>query len=155
MTCAVEIKVNPCRLLKITYLSTIGMVDERTVASSRSRCGRLPVFSSCSITATTMVSSMPSVSTLVSANIPPGDGGGVCAATRPVLLDPFSMRSGSERGGEVASLSDEDEVETECVRLTFFEGGESAADGGERADRGAPGSAMPSEGSDSDLRRVL
>jgi hypothetical protein len=91
--------------------------------------------------------------------MPPGDGGGVCApaAARPALLDASSKRSDCEREGDVESVLVED-VEIECVRLTFFVGGEcepSLVEGGERADRGAPGSAMPSDGSDSDLRRVL
>jgi hypothetical protein len=135
-----------------TYLSTMGMVGESTRASSLSRCGRLPVFSSCSITPTTISSSMPCVSILACPDSPPGDGGGV-SATRPALLG----RCSSKRSVEGLGGDAMDEVELECVRLTFFAGcwWASLVEGGERADRAAPGRWMPSDGSDSDLRRVL
>jgi hypothetical protein len=50
-----------------------------------------------------------------------------------------------------------DDVELECVRLTFFAGCcASLVEGGERADeREAPGRWMPSDGSDNDFLRVL
>jgi hypothetical protein len=60
-----------------TYLSTIGMMGDRTSASSFRRWGRLPVFWSCSITPTTISSSMPWVSTFDDPELPPGDGGGL------------------------------------------------------------------------------
>lgn len=136
----------------VTYLSTMGMVGDRTVASSLSRWGRLPVFSSCSMTPTTISSSMPCVSTFACPDSPPGDGGGV-SATRPELLGRCSSkRRARARGGDVI-----EDVEFECVRLTFFAGWWASLDeGGERADeRAAPGRWMPSDGSESDLRRVL
>jgi hypothetical protein len=138
----------------------MGIVDCKTWASSLSRCGRLPVFSSCSITATTIVSSMPSVSTFVCAACPPGDGGGVCAAARLALWGVSSNRRVNGRDGlfDVGVEALETEPD-ECARFTFFAGGEcrwlSVVEGGERADRGPPGNAMPSDGRDSDLRRVL
>ena len=59
-----------------TYLATASFVLDRTVASSLIRCGLFPVFSSCSITPTTISSLMPFVSYLVD---PDGSGvaGGV------------------------------------------------------------------------------
>ena len=53
-------------------------------ASSLTKCGRLPVFSNCSITPTTMSSLIPSVS-ILGATRSAGDGGGVCSmvARRP------------------------------------------------------------------------
>jgi hypothetical protein len=133
-----------------TYLSTMGIVGASMIASSFSRWGRLPVFSSCSMTPTTISSSMPCVSTFVCPDSPPGDGGGV-SATRPALFGRCSSkRNVMVRGGDVQDVS-----EFECVRLTFFAGWASLVEGGERADREAPGRWMPSDGSDSDLRRVL
>jgi hypothetical protein len=77
----------------------------------------LPVFSSCSITPTTISSSMPWVSIFVCPEWPPGEGGGV-SATRPALFGRCSSkRRVVVRGGEVM-----DEVELEWVRLTFFAG---------------------------------
>lgn len=99
---------------------------------------------------------MPSVSTFDSANIPPGDGGGVCATARTALRESSLRRSGSGRGGEAERLVGD--VEIEWVRLIFFVGGEcwlSLVEGGERADREPPGSVMPSDDSDTDFRRVL
>jgi hypothetical protein len=74
------------------------------------------------------------------------------SATRPELFGrESSKRSAIERGGDVMA-----DVELECVRLTFFAGGASLVEGGERADdREAPGRWMPSDGNDSDFRRVL
>ncbi len=84
--------------------------------------------------------------------LPPGEGGGV-SATRPELLGRrSSKRNVRARGGDVRK----EETEPEWERLGFFvTGWPSLVEGGERADREAPGSCMPSEGSDSDLRRVL
>ena len=130
----------------------MGMVGDSTVASSLSRWGRLPVFWSCSITPTTMMSSMPWVSTFVCPDSPPGDGGGVSATRPALLLGRSSKRSDDNRGGVVGV----EEMEPECERLIFFATcSESAVVGGDRAARGPPGSAIPSDGSDSDFRRVL
>ena len=70
----------------IPYLDTASLILDRTVESSLIKCGLLPVFSSCSITPTTISSLMPSVSTLLSVEAR-GEGGGVFSyATRPLLL---------------------------------------------------------------------
>lgn len=58
---------------------------DKTVASSFIRCGLFPVFSSCSITPTTMSSFIPSVSIFVPAK-DRGDGGGVSSYTTLPLL---------------------------------------------------------------------
>lgn len=83
---------------------------------------------------------------------PPGDGGGV-SATRPELLGRCSSRRNADgRGGDAGA----DEREPECERFCFFATcWPSLVEGGERVVRGAPGSWMPSDGSDRDLRRVL
>ena len=59
-----------------TNLETESLVFERTVASSLIKCGLFPVFSSCSITPTTISSLIPSVSYLLRLD-GSGDGGGV------------------------------------------------------------------------------
>ena len=61
---------------EISYLDTASLILDRTVESSLIKCGLLPVFSSCSITPTTISSLMPSVSTLLSVGAR-GEGGGV------------------------------------------------------------------------------
>lgn len=61
-----------------TDLRTASFVVERTVESSLIRWGRLPVFSSCSMTPMTMSSLIPLMSILV-LSVAPGDGGGVCS----------------------------------------------------------------------------
>ena len=54
--------------------------------SSLIKCGLFPVFSSCSITPTTISSLIPSVSTLLSVDAR-GEGGGVFSyVTRPLLF---------------------------------------------------------------------
>lgn len=113
--------------MRISYLDTASLILDRTVESSLIKCGLFPVFSSCSITPTTISSFMPSVSTLLSVEAR-GEGGGVCSyATRPLLLgrsandtalvecevaDDFGL-DGDMGGGEV-------EV---CDRFIFFVGG--------------------------------
>ena len=108
-----------------TYLSTTATWPAMAAASSFSRCGLLPVFSSCSTVATTTSSFMPSVSTLVnsawsSSPAGGGEGGGVCVATEGLCSftggdfceDGFD---GLENGSDgFASL---------CDRLTFLGGG--------------------------------
>lgn len=50
----------------------------------------------------------------------------------------------------------DDVLDPECERFCFFAGcWRSVVEGGERADRGAPGIAMPKDGSERDFRRVL
>ena len=69
------------------YVETASLTVDSTMASSLIKCGRFPVFSSCSITPTTISSLIPSVSTLLRVDGPPGDGGGVCSyAARPLLF---------------------------------------------------------------------
>lgn len=130
----------------------MGMVGDSTSASSLSRWGRFPVFSSCWMTPTTISSSMPCVSTLACAESPPGEGGGV-SASRPELFGRCSSkaRSGRVFDGEVS----DDVLDPECERFCFFAGCCMSVEGGERADRGAPGIAMPRDGSERDFRRVL
>lgn len=50
----------------------------------------------------------------------------------------------------------DDALDPEWERFCFFAGcWRSEVEGGERADRGPPGIAMPRDGSESDFRRVL
>jgi hypothetical protein len=50
----------------------------------------------------------------------------------------------------------DDALDPEWERFCFFAGCcRSVVEGGERADRGPPGIAMPSDGSERDFRRVL
>ena len=58
------------------HLATASLVLDMTVASSLIMCGRLPVFSSCSMTPTTISSLMPCVSYLLYVD-GSGDAGGV------------------------------------------------------------------------------
>lgn len=101
---------------------------------------------------------MPSVLILDCAAMPPGDGGGVCAAARPDPLGRSSKRRVRGRGGLFGvdvELRAEFDDEVECVRLTLFAGGDCCwsplVEGGERV----RGSATPSMGNESDFRRVL
>lgn len=110
-----------------TYFATLSLVDARTVANSLMRCGRLPVFSSCSMTAITMSSLMPSVSILVSKCESPGEGGGVCSKPARRLL-------GLETTSSVAEMTDAPEEDTgdtgllwSCDRLILLEGGGSTS----------------------------
>lgn len=98
-----------------------------------------------------MMSSMPWVSTFCP-DWPPGDGGGECGTRPALLLGRSSKRSVGNRGGDPGVEPEEPECERFCFFATCWR---SAVVGGERADRGAPGSCMPSDGSDSDFRRVL
>jgi hypothetical protein len=61
------------------------------------------------------------------------------------------------RSGKVFDSDVSDDVlDPECERFCFFAGcWMSAVKGGERADRGPPGIAMPRDGSERDFRRVL
>lgn len=61
-----------------THLRTESLVVDRTVESSLIRCGRLPVFSSCSMTPVTISSLIPLVSIFLQF-VAPGEGGGVCS----------------------------------------------------------------------------
>ena len=114
---------------RCTYPSTASLVVERTVESSLIRWGRLPVFSSCSMTPTTMSSLMPSMSILASF-IAPGEGGGVCSyAVLPLLLgrsvanetDFVADEAVFDRGRDVVGVEASSAV---CDRLTFLAGGE-------------------------------
>ena len=60
----------------VPYLDTASLILDRTVESSLIKCGLFPVFSSCSMTPTTISSLIPSMSTLVSVEAR-GEGGGV------------------------------------------------------------------------------
>ena len=109
-----------------TYLATAALVVESTVASSLIRCGRLPVFSSCSRTPITISSLMPSRSSLL-LFLAPGEGGGVLSyAPLPLLLGrsanvtDLTEEAVDDRGR--AGVVGDDTVE-ECDRFAFFEGG--------------------------------
>lgn len=96
------------------------------MASSLIRCGLFPVFSSCSITPTTMSSWMPSVSILLLPSAP-GDGGGVSLyAALPLLLG----RSTNETFLADVTVADRgrdgdmgEGAADACDRLTFLVGG--------------------------------
>lgn len=146
----------------------------KMAASSLSKCGLLPVFSSCSMTPTTISSLMPSVSILKA----PPSGGGVAstpAATRAGFCDwscllktgGDALEADVEEAGDRGSSMDD-----ECDLLIFLDGccccwwwsDESSAGvvvaaeaGGERwdDDRALLGTWMPSCDSETDLRRVL
>ena len=111
-----------------THLRTASFVVERTVESSLIRWGRLPVFSSCSMTPITMSSVSPSMSILILLAAP-GEGGGVCSyAVLPLLLgrseanetDLVVEEDVDDRGRDDAIDEASSEV---CDRLTFLAGG--------------------------------
>lgn len=120
-----------------THLSTAGRVLESTAASSFSRCGRFPVFSSCSMTPTTMSSSIPCVS-ILKPLVAPGEGGGVCCATRdrsPSCFTTFGRDDGCDEGrgggGEAEDAADDEWDEVVWERFVRFAGGSegSSVDG--------------------------
>ena len=131
-----------------TYLATVAFSAIKTAANSFTRWGRLPVFSSWSMTATTISSLMPSVSIFGATPPSKGDGGGVCSNK------PFRLARNAE------FLSDNGSGDKEvCDRFTFFAGGKSSVawapferEGDRREEFGRW---MPNDGRDSDLRRVL
>ena len=110
-----------------TDFNTASFVVDNIAASSFIKCGLLPVFSSCSMTPTTMSSLTLSVSMRLS-SAAPGDGGGVCSYAALPL--PFG-RSAKEtvlvedEAVEDRCLSGEigEDVFDVCDRLTFFVGG--------------------------------
>ena len=113
--------------VKATDFKTASFVVDNIAANSFIKCGLLPVFSSCSMTPTTMSSLTLSVSMRPS-SAGPGDGGGVCSyAALPLLLG----RSAKETvlvEDEVVDdrcLSGElgEDVFDVCDRLIFFVGG--------------------------------
>jgi len=75
-------------------------------ARSRMRCGRFPVFSSCSMTPTTMSSLIPSMSTLRNCGFKPGEGGGVCS-TAGLLLANVAAGISSSAGEPTFERGDE------------------------------------------------
>ena len=100
---------------------------DNTEASSLIKCGRLPVFSSCSMTPVTMSSLMLSVSTLLSKGAR-GEGGGVFSyAALPLLFGrsaketTFGCDEDVEDRGPVDVVGEE-EFEG-CDRLIFLVGG--------------------------------
>ena len=111
------------------------MVCCSTAASSLSRWGRLPVRSSCSMTATTISSLMPCVSILKPvASL--GEGGGVVSAMRPPAGAAAFLRligMALEAAGDDFGLEG-DELE----RLHFF-GGRLVVGGGRRRHCGGCG----------------
>lgn len=127
---------------RITYLETESLIFDRTAASSLIKCGRFPVFSSCSMTPTTMSSLIPSVSTLLT-EVAPGEGGGVFSyAALPLLFGRSAKETTfacdepiEDRDFDGVVGDDESEV---CDRLTFFVGGCCGV--------GASGKALDTEG---------
>lgn len=133
-------------------------------------CGRLPVFSSCSMTATTTSSLMPSVS-IFGPSSGPGDGGGVCCAARGGdgrwSWNFTDSRRCSAGGGNVDpdgcdrfSRFDGGDVCSDATASLLRRGGSWVADAAAAVDGGGRwarelGIGMPIDGSDSDLRRVL
>ena len=136
------------------YFSIAGIVVARMAESSLTRCGLLPVLSSCCIAPTTISSLMPSISILLSPSLI-GDGGGDNAAAR-FGFSSF-MRMAVERGGLISPRVGE---ACPCDRFDFLTGGSSpsmAVFGGEgwAVTLARLGTMMPISVSDSDLRRVL
>ena len=139
-------------------------------ASSFSRCGRLPVFSSCSITATTISSFMPSVSifTVVGSR---GDGGGVVSGRRLAVGRGSCLIFGDKDFEVAVGEAGADGADDKLSRFSFFGGGWSSSEeravvlegmaaaavaGGERCeDRQLFGMWMPRSDSETDLRLVL
>ena len=142
-------------------------------ASSLTRCGLFAVRCNCTITASTISSLMPSksISRLgapsSSSASASGDGGGVCSYFSML----FAAASGFE-GGDICDCGfddadDDDDADEACDCFNFLRGGwsDGAVDeGGERFAAAAAAAAleacvtgrwMPSDGSDSDFRRVL
>lgn len=145
--------VRQCLLGVATHFSTAALCVASTAPSSFTKCGRLPVLSSCWIVPTTMSSMIPSTSTLFDPSAA-GDGGGDNSVTR----DGFSSlnRIVVERGGLIWP----DGESEPCDRFDFFTGGSSPSMmvlGGEGCDaaRDLLGTVMPSSASESDLRRVF
>ena len=126
----------------------------RIAASSFTRCGLLPVFSSCCIAPITISSLMPSVSTLFAPSLP-GDGGGDNSTARFGFSSLILMVV--VLGGLIMPEGGDSEP---CDRFGFFTGGSSPSTivlGGEGCDtaRERLGTMMPSSESDSDFLLVL
>lgn len=139
-------------------------------ASSLTRCGLFAVLCNCTITASTISSLMPSKS-ISRLGVPSsstrsasGDGGGVCSY--------FSMLFAAGSGFDGGDMCDCDwdcgfDDAAACDCFNFLSGGWSDGgvdEGGERFAAAAAAAAreacvtgrwMPSDGSDSDFRRVL
>lgn len=139
-------------LFMFSYLSMALIFVARTAASSLTRCGLLPVFSSCWIAPTTISSLIPSISTLLSPSLI-GEGGGDKAAAR-LDLSSF-MRMAVDRGGLMSPTVG---VWRACDRLGFLTGGSSpstAVLGGEGCATGRERFITPSPSRQMLFRRVL
>ena len=102
------------------YFSTMESVCCRIAASSFNKCGRFPVFSSCSITATTISSFMPSVSIFTAVGSR-GDGGGVVSGSRLAVGRGSCLMFGDKDfKGAVGEAGVEDD---KLSRFNFFDGG--------------------------------
>ena len=113
--------------VEATDFNTASFVVDNIAANSFIKCGLLPVFSSCSMTPTTISSLTLSVSMRLS-SAAPGDGGGVCSyAALPLLFG---------RSAKETVLVEDEAVDDRCLRgeigedvfdvcdrLTFFVGG--------------------------------
>ena len=141
-------------VLAHAYFSMAGIVVASTDESSLTKCGLLPVFSSCWIAPTTISSLMPSMSILPSPSLG-GEGGGDNAAPRLGFCSFMRMAVG--RGGLMSPMVGE---ALPWARFDFLTGGSSpstAVLGGEgwTATLARLGAMMPISVSDSDFRRVL
>jgi hypothetical protein len=110
------------------------------------------------MTAITMSSLMPSMSTLRPIWTSPGEGGGVCSSLILCRGD-WPGCAGGEAAGDLVCETGEGGPWSSWDRFSFFWGGSCSSEEFdfelERCAREALGSCIPSEGSDSDLRRVL
>lgn len=143
-----------CRVLAHAYLSIAGIVVASTDESSLTKCGLLPVLSSCWIAPTTISSLIPSTSILLSPSLS-GDGGGDSAAPRFGFCS--LVRMAVDRGGLMSPRVGE---ALPWDRFDFLTGGSSpstAVLGGEgwMTTLARLGAMMPISVSDSDFRRVL
>lgn len=113
------------------------------------------------MTAITISSLMPSMSTLRAISTSPGDGGGVCSS---LILCGCGSRlecAGGDRAGDRGLETGERGASSVCDRFCFFVGGigDRSSDTVDfefaRCSRVELGTCMPSEDREIDFRRVL
>ena len=139
-----------------TYFSTQCRFVASTWASSFTRCGLFPVFSSCCIVPTTISSLIPSTSTLLLPSTA-GDGGGESSLMVVGFGLSSFMRMVVVRGGLIKPVDDES---APCDRFVFLTGGSPPSMmvlAGEGCDAALErlGTVMPNSASDSDFLLVL
>ena len=108
----------------VTNFSTECRLVESVAASSLTKCGRLPVCSSCRIVPTTISSLIPSTSILLHPSAA-GEGGGERVTLGLGRDDASLMRMVVDRGGLMRPGVDEAECGAACARLVFLTGGSS------------------------------